>query len=264
LQRVISIRTPENIELKFALAGAGSRAAAYFVDLLLMFFVGQLLVNLIAYLVGLFMRTFQAGSQVWAAAVGSLLAFLLYNGYFMVFEWLMNGQTPGKRLMHIRVIKEGGYALRFVDTLLRNLLRVIDFIPLFYGVGLVSLLLSRYSQRLGDLVAGTLVVHQEPIETESLLADLEATAGSLSDPLPQAQVAAIPAEVVTLATDFLRRRADLSARHRQEIGMEVIDLIRRTSGLAPSPRQSMESFMTAIIRQAEQIAPSSFPAQLPL
>ena len=103
-----------------------------------------------------------------------LASFALYNGYFILFEWLLNGQTPGKRMLHVRVIKQGGYALRFFDTLLRNLLRVVDFLPLFYGVGLTSLLLTRDSQRLGDLVAGTLVVYQEPVETESLLADLPA------------------------------------------------------------------------------------------
>jgi uncharacterized RDD family membrane protein YckC len=81
----------------------------------------------------------------WAAALGGLLLFALYNGYFILFEWLWNGQTPGKRLLHVRVIRQGGYALRFFDTLLRNLLRVIDFLPLFHGVGLVGMLLTRDS-----------------------------------------------------------------------------------------------------------------------
>ncbi len=81
------------------------------------------------------------------------------------------------------MIKQGGYALRFFDTLLRNLLRVVDFLPLFYGVGLTSLLLTRDSQRLGDLVAGTLVVYQEPVESGSLVAELPA-AGLAEPPLP--------------------------------------------------------------------------------
>ena len=106
--------------------------------------------------------------MAWKAGYGyprswAWAAFALYNGYFILLEWLLNGQTPGKRLLHIRVIKQGGYALRFFDTLLRNLLRVVDFLPLFYGVGLTSLLLTRDSQRVGDLVAGTLVVYQEPV-----------------------------------------------------------------------------------------------------
>ena len=171
-QRVVSIRTPENIELSYALAGPGSRAAAYMIDLLLMFTVCQLVINLFIYIFMMLLTTLGADSQVWLAALGILGSFGLYNGYFIILEWLLNGQTPGKRMLHIRVIKQGGYALRFFDTLLRNLLRVIDFLPLFYGVGLTSILLTRDSQRLGDLVAGTLVVYQEPVETESLLPDL--------------------------------------------------------------------------------------------
>ena len=104
-------------------------------------------------------------ANLWVAAIVTLGSFALYNGYFILLEWLMNGQTPGKRMLHIRVIKQGGYSLRFFDTLLRNLLRVVDFLPLFYGVGLTSLVLTRDSQRVGDLVAGTLVVYQEPVET---------------------------------------------------------------------------------------------------
>lgn len=221
-----------------------------------MAFVGQVLINLIVYLIAALAQVFSGESQLWMAAVAGLLFFALYNGYFILFEWLLNGQTPGKRLLHIRVIKEGGYALRLIDTLVRNLLRVVDFIPLFYGVGLASLLLSRYSQRLGDLAAGTLVVHQEPVTTESFLPDLpEARA---TDPaLPAASVAAVPADVLDLTGQFLVRRAELAPRPRQEIGAELLDLIRRSSGLSPQATQSAENFLAAVLSQAEQRSPSS-------
>jgi uncharacterized RDD family membrane protein YckC len=253
---VISIRTPENIELRYALAGPGSRAAAYFIDLLIMLTAGQLLVNLIVFLIASLFSTFGPGSELWAGAVATLFFFALYNGYFILFEWLLNGQTPGKRVLRLRVIKQGGYALRFVDTLLRNLLRVIDFIPLFYGVGLLSLLLTRQCQRLGDLVAGTLVVYQEPVQTDSLLPDLP-DADESEQPLPAAQVAAIPNKVFSLVSEFLRCRVELAPRARQELGAELIDLIRGTSGLEPRPKQSVESFLSAVVRQAEQTAPLS-------
>jgi uncharacterized RDD family membrane protein YckC len=256
LQRVITIRTPENIELRYALAGAGSRASAYVIDLLLMLFVGQLLINLIAYLLTFLMQLLSVASELWAGAVAALLGFLVYNGYFIFFEWLLNGQTPGKRLLHIRVIKEGGYALRFLDTLVRNLLRVIDFIPLFYGVGLASLLLSRHCQRLGDIAAGTLVVHESPVTTDSLLPNIPESP-TLDSMLPAAQVAAIPVAVLSLTSEFLIRRTDLSARTRQEIGGDIVNLIHRTSGLAPGSMQSMDRFLASVVKQAEQIAPST-------
>jgi uncharacterized RDD family membrane protein YckC len=257
-QRVISIRTPENIELSYVLAGPGSRAAAYVLDFLVMTVVCQTLINLIAYAIGLLIVALGNEGQLWVAAISTLSFFVLYNGYFIVFEWLWNGQTPGKRLLHIRVIKQGGYALRLFDTLLRNLLRIVDFLPLFYGVGLTSILLTRDSQRLGDLVAGTLVVYQEPVETESLLPDLPAP-DELEAPLPTAQLAAIPEEVISLAGQYLQARSELAPRPRQEVGAELVDLIRETSGLQPRPAQSVESFLTSVVRQAEPDPPWSSP-----
>jgi len=263
---VISIRTPENIELSYALAGAGSRAAAYFLDVLIMSVVCQMLLNVLVYAFGLLLSAFGADGAAWAAAILALGSFALYIGYFIFLEWLMNGQTPGKRLLQIRVIKQGGYALRFFDTLLRNLLRVVDFLPLFYGVGLTSLLLTRDSQRLGDLVAGTLVVYQEPVQTESLLPDLPAPEES-ERLLPAAQLSAIPDEAIALAGQYLRSRVELAPRPRQEVAAELAELIRETSGLEPRPGQSIESFLAAIVRQAEPAPPwsarTSAEAELP-
>lgn len=253
LQREVIVRTPENIELRYELCGAGSRAAAYLIDVLLMVCVGQLLVSFIAYFIMILVQTFSLASESWAAAAAGLLAFALYNGYFVFFEWLLNGQTPGKRLLHVRVIKEGGYALRFVDTLLRNLLRTIDFIPAFYGVGLVSLLLTRHCQRLGDLVAGTLVVRQQPMEKQFLLTEWTAPSETESS-LPAAQLTAVPADLVSLVHQFLGRRAELAPRFRQEFAAEFVDLIRHTSGLEPQSAQSNENFLVAVLTQGEQLA----------
>jgi uncharacterized RDD family membrane protein YckC len=265
-QRVVSIRTPENIELSYALAGPGSRAAAYMVDLFLMLSVGQILVNLIAAGFALLMSTLGLEGDLWAAAILGLGSFALYNLYFILLEWLLNGQTPGKRLLHIRVIKYGGYSLRFFDTLLRNLLRVVDFLPLFYGVGLMSLLLTRDSQRLGDLVAGTLVVYQEPVQTEALLPDLPAPDES-EQPLPAVQLAAIPDEAISLAGQYLLARTEMAPRPRQEVAAELVNLIHATSGLEPRPGQGIESFLASVVRSAEPAPPWSSPhsetAELP-
>ncbi len=265
-QRVVLIRTPENIELAYALAGPGSRAAAYVVDLFLMFALGQMLINLLAYGLAALMSALGADASLWVAAIAGLGSFALYNLYFIFLEWLLNGQTPGKRLLHIRVIKQGGYSLRFFDTLLRNLLRVVDFLPLFYGVGLTSLLLTRDSQRLGDLVAGTLVVYQEPVATDSLLPELPAPDKS-EIPLPAAQLAAIPEEAISLAGQYLLSRAEMAPRPRQEVAAELVHLIHAASGLEPRAGQSIESFLAAVVRQAEPAPPWSAPhsetAELP-
>jgi uncharacterized RDD family membrane protein YckC len=264
-QRLVSIRTPENIELSYALAGPGSRAAAYFIDLLIMSVLCQMLINLLAYAIALLLSALGANGNLWVLAIASLGTFALYNGYFILLEWLLNGQTPGKRLLHIRVIKQGGYALRFFDTLLRNLLRIVDFLPLFYGVGLTSLLLTRDSQRLGDLVAGTLVVYQEPVQTDSMLPELP-TPEESELLLPAMQLALVPPEAVALAVQYLRSRNELAPRPRQEVGAELVNLIREISGLEPRSKQSVESFLAAVVRQAEPVLPwsSRTPAETEL
>jgi uncharacterized RDD family membrane protein YckC len=258
-QRLVSIRTPENIELSYVLAGPGSRAAAYILDLFIMVTVCQVLINLIASVFVMLFSAFEVNSQLWISAIATLVFFAFYNGYFILLEWLMNGQTPGKRLLHIRVIKQGGYAIHFFDILLRNLLRVVDFLPLFYGVGLTSILFTRDSQRLGDLVAGTLVVYQEPVETESLLPDLPATE-ELEPTFPAEQVAAIPNDAISLAAQYLRSRIELAPRPRQELAADLVNLISELSGLEPRPAQGVENFLAAVVRQAEQAPPWSSPA----
>jgi hypothetical protein len=162
----------------------------------------------------------------------------------------------GKRLLHVRVIRQGGYALRFFDTLLRNLLRVIDFLPLFYGVGLVSLLFTRDSQRIGDLVAGTLVVYQEPVETESMLPELPAATAD-EPSLPAEALAAVPGELVGIVGVYLRTKEEMTPRPRQEIAAELADLVNQASGLDPRAGQGVENFLTSIVRQSEQGLPSS-------
>ncbi len=255
---MISIRTPENIELSYALAGPGSRAAAYLLDLLIMMVVCQILVNLFILGFALLFNALGLDSELWVSAIVTLIFFTLYNCYFIFLEWLWNGQTPGKRLVHIRVIKQGGYALQFFDTLLRNLLRVVDFLPAFYGVGLTSLLLTRDSQRVGDLVSGTLVVYQDPVEAGSLLLELPEPDRN-EVPFPAERLASVPAEVLSMVGEYLRARGELAPRPRQELAAELVQIIRETSGLEPQPRQSIESFLIALVRQAEPDPSSSAP-----
>ena len=214
-----------------------------------------MLINLIVFAFAvLFERLGRAKRVMGIRDRGFLGSFALYNGYFILLEWLLNGQTPGKRMLHIRVIKQGGYALRFFDTLLRNLLRVVDFLPLFYGVGLTSLLLTRDSQRLGDLVAGTLVVYQEPVETESLLPDLPAPE-RFEAALPAVQLAAIPNEAISLADQYLRSRTELAPRPRQEIAAELVESHPRNQRAGAAARARRRE-LPGIRRQASRASPS--------
>jgi uncharacterized RDD family membrane protein YckC len=248
LERKIVIRTPENLEVSYELAGAGTRAAAYVVDSVLMMAILSVLQNA-------FVALFSAlgeEMQVYAVAVLGLIGFMYFNGYFIVFELLWAGQSPGKRLLGLRVIKTGGYALRFPDTLIRNLLRSIDFIPVMYGVGLTSLLFTRRCQRIGDVVAGTLVVYQESAETGDELLP-SASEMSPSTPLPVVKLGLIPTNVVEISDEFLRAKDQLAPKFRQQFASDLLELIERLSGLIPPANQSAEAFLLSVVRQCGQI-----------
>ncbi len=153
----LSIETPEQIDISFQKAGIGSRFYAALIDtglLVLILFVG--------YYVNLNFIT-ELGDTLgnWLGAIGGILVFALFWGYYMVFEVTSNGQTLGKRALGLRVIKDGGYPIGFADSAIRNLVRVVDFLPFFYGAGLLTMLINGNWQRLGDLAAGTLVVKTE-------------------------------------------------------------------------------------------------------
>ena len=246
LERKIVVRTPENLEVSYELAGAGTRAAAYTIDVILMMLVLNIFQGLIVAIVSPLPEEFRP----YIIAVLGILSFVYFNAYFMAFELLWAGQSPGKRIVGIRVVKTGGFALRFPDTLLRNLLRAVDFIPLFYGVGLLSLLLTHRCQRLGDIVAGTLVVYQEGNSKE---APFSTVAEETSDPLPIISLGMIPSDVMETCDEFLRTREQMAPKFRQQLAQSLVDLIEQMSRLAPASDQSMESFLSRIVSQAGRI-----------
>jgi uncharacterized RDD family membrane protein YckC len=245
--RTVTIRTPENIEFRYTLAGPGTRGAAYLLDSIILGAVGWLLTQPLS------AALIQAeGVGPWIAALFGLLLFVVFQGYFVWFDWKGNGRSPGKKTLGIRVIKDGGYALTFTDSLLRNLLRFVDFLPFLNAVGLASICVTRHGQRLGDLVAGTLVVHQHEIATASLTPYIPLATTPAS--LPAHQLLALPADVHDLAVEFFRYADTLVPLHRQELAAGIAAMITRTATLTPAPNQSAEGFLAAVIRQAGRVA----------
>ena len=106
-------------------------------------------------------------TAIWLAAILIFGFFVLFYGYFILFEAIWNGQTPGKRLTRIRVIKDSGQPITAIDAVARNVLRIIDQLPAGYGIGVLCAWISPQSKRLGDYVAGTVVIHEKPSESVS-------------------------------------------------------------------------------------------------
>ncbi len=162
----INIETPENITFGYALAGLGSRFLSTMIDTIIIVFL-LFLANLLA--VYLILLANLQDSPGWIIAILSALNFLLVWGYYIIFESVWNGQTPGKRLFSMRVVGRDGVPVSFFASSIRNLVRIIDFFPSLYGVGILTMFLNKKQLRLGDMAAGTLVVYDKNVT----LADLD-------------------------------------------------------------------------------------------
>jgi uncharacterized RDD family membrane protein YckC len=210
----LRIETPENVAFDYEVAGIGSRFLAALVDTALIV-VLQLIVYAVILAVG-------SGSNVlskWLPAILGLLAFFFLWGYYVFFELLWNGQSPGKRLAGLRVIRTDGTPVTMTESLVRNLVRLVDFLPLLYGAGVVAMFINEQSRRLGDLAAGTLVVHDRAMVS---LASLDSPAAL--GPLPGAEGLVLPVNRLSpsdiqLAEAFIQRRQHLF--NRPEIATRI-------------------------------------------
>jgi uncharacterized RDD family membrane protein YckC len=247
------IETPERVELHFVLANVGNRFLAAFIDHLIQIVAG-LIVLLIA---GVLTNwTLFEGMGVWAAAITVLVIFAIYWGYFVVFETLWNGQTPGKRVMKLRVVREDGRPVRFFEAFIRNLLRLaVDLMPPFsYAIGVVSIIFSPRSKRIGDFVAGTVVVKERSTEAPSLgqiLKISEAEQRRAEQP-PTFAIAAdtrklTEMEVRAIET-FLNRRFELGEPSRSALAMRIANPISTRLGI-PLEGTSPETLLEEVAKQ---------------
>jgi uncharacterized RDD family membrane protein YckC len=217
----LTIDTPEQIALEFTLAGVGSRFIAIAVDTLI-----QAALLLLAYIAAiLFMLTGAVdASSLWVLAIVVLVVFVLMYGYFALFEWLWQGRTPGKRTAGLRVISANGLPLTPYQAFVRNLLRIVDQLPVLYGVGIGVVLFTERGQRLGDLVAGTVVVREDAARRETFAPEPPSATGTRGR-LPS--VARLTDAELALAERFLQRRADLDVHVREERARQIAIHLRQ-------------------------------------
>lgn len=225
----VVIETPEQIEFSYELAGLGSRFLASLYDHLLQF--ATIAVTYLALFLAYKNLSFAAGllektSQTTIMGFLMILAFLLYFGYFPFFETIWNGQTPGKRIVGIRVIKSGGYPLSFNDIFLRNLLRLVDVLPWSYLIGIVLIFFDFKHRRLGDMIAQTLVIKERQEECPKVVS---AVSVSLGDGFNVSVVQGITEKMYNLVRDFLVRRERLDYVNRiiiaKKLALPILDVM---------------------------------------
>jgi uncharacterized RDD family membrane protein YckC len=224
LDNTAEVETPEHVRFRYRVAGPVRRMLAYLLDLLIRAGVLLVLGVVIAIALG-------GGDAV--SGVLLICAFILEWGYYVFFETTSDGRSPGKRALSLRVVKEGGYPIGFIDSVLRNLLRGADFLPVGYLIGLFAMAADSRFRRLGDRVAGTMVVVEERSRVAPpLTLNPPPTAGELEAFPQRPPLSAWERETLEL---YLRR-VDLTAARREELAQMIAPaLAQRMSVTAKDP-----------------------------
>jgi uncharacterized membrane protein SpoIIM required for sporulation len=255
LEQRVEIETPEHVAFHYTIAGIGSRAAAALVDFFIVWGVviglWLLAIVLVALLGGKLLSGggTEALTGSWVFAAMYLAYFALSWGYAVFFEAIADGQTPGKKRMGLRVVQDGGYSISFGASAVRNFVRVLDAQPGFlYAVGMVSSLFSKTGKRVGDHLAGTIVVHERVPDF--------APAVSISAPLPNGSAPLISAQLTddefSLLQRFMARRQALDAPRRTEL---TAQLARRFADRLPEGNSDAARLVR--LSQSEQEARAS-------
>jgi uncharacterized RDD family membrane protein YckC len=209
-----SVLTPERVNLQYDIAGIGSRGAAAMVDTLIQavaLFV-LLLAGSAAIGVGATFGSLEQSAGEALLVLFVVAVFAITNGYYMLFEILWSGQTPGKRLVGVRVLRENGYSIRPIDAVIRNLVRIVDWLPLVYGVGVLTMLLNQRSRRLGDFASGTIVVREASRGAGRIL---------ISPRFSESSSVALSGSDASLVRDFLVRRGSMNNQARTDLARRL-------------------------------------------
>jgi uncharacterized RDD family membrane protein YckC len=242
----LEIETPERVTVRLEPAGVGARAIAWLTDAGCIFlcWVTALLAWSVA---GDLVQRVQALS--WLGQLLALLSVLLAGwGWDVAWEVLGGGRTPGKRLAGLRVVQLDGGQVGLPGSLVRNLLRAVE-LPLAYAPAILAVALGARRQRLGDLVAGTLVVRQRRFDLSRYDAP---AAGAGPDRFPQLRgAAALPSEAFERLADFLRRRPELEPGARRRLAVRLAAALAGRAGVSPPAPEEAEPFLEALrARQA--------------
>lgn len=230
----IQITTPEQVSLKFKIAGLGSRATANIVDWFILILI-NVAVSLSIILIGKMIPDLHPIPTVsnYVYAVMIILLFLLLWGYFVFFEFFASGRTPGKMLVGIRVIQENGQSITFLASAVRNLFRIIDFLPALFLLGILMIFFHSRHKRIGDIAAGTLVVYQRKTQRKMI---------KKKNPLEKEIEKRLNTHQISL---------DLDEWSKKKIGIREWELLKtymlRRRSLAPKERETMTMQVAGIL-----------------
>ncbi len=247
------VETPENIRFGYDVADIGSRFLAILIDSLIQ---GVIYVVLFFSLVVLAnqLTVIELPSAINdALAIGVIIVlFIIQFGYFMFFEIILNGQTPGKHLFGLRVVKDNGAPFAPLDAVIRNLVRIIDFFPFAYGIGLVAMFFNARAKRLGDFAAGTLVVKQRQQVRLQDLQVVVAPSAAAPAPLGWAQ---LDAQDLALIESFFQREKSLT--NSDALALQLAQRLAAKMGApanaAPRAADAAKEFLRHLLQTARRV-----------
>lgn len=242
---MIRIQTPESVDLAFEPVGLGSRFLAALLDSLIQA-VAVIIIGLAMLGTGILadLGDFELLGNI-ALAILLLLLGLLFGLYKMLFEALWNGQTPGKRMAGIRVVRSNGLPVTFLPVLIRNLMRIIDYLPGWYALGTLALLFSKRHQRLGDLAAGTVVVRDRKAAAPVVPVALNRQPSVDLDRLTEHARRLSEADLAP-ARSFLQRRNQIQAGSRFHLAQQLAENLAAKMGWQDRVEQA-EPFLEEIL-----------------
>jgi uncharacterized RDD family membrane protein YckC len=236
----VQIATPEGVDVELTLAGIGSRFIAAILDFLVQ--GGFLLaVGIVLGVVNGFGADDGETDYV-AAAVFTIAFFLTFFFYDVLFEVRSRGRTLGKRWTGLRVVRTGGRPVNLVTSVVRNVLRLVDILPSFYALGMLSIFVTRRNQRLGDIAAGTLVIRDRPGGVRGAPATPLSTATVGTGAADGWDVSGVSAQDIATVRRFLERRGDLAADARRNLAADLERRLRPRVAGAPE-RLGPEEFL---------------------
>jgi len=193
------------------------------------------------------------GTQ-WVIAILIFVAFLVQFGYYSFFEAIWNGQTPGKRWTHLRVMQDSGRPITPYDAILRNLLRFIDWLPTLYAVGIVTILINREKKRVGDYAAGTVVVHEKPLQGVSSIWAATAPSPSAAQTVSALPTVQLSSEELQLIETFFERRASLEPDVRRSMARQIAIKLGDRLSIPSEQRPDAEKFLESLAEQRRSSA----------
>lgn len=251
----VTLQTPESVELEFTLAGIGNRALALIIDYTVLSITLTVFITAWSLLSIQVFISNSGNLGLWLVAIALFVSFCIYTGYFVIFETIWQGQTPGKRFAKIRVIQNNGRPIGLQQATLRSLLRAIDD-TLFLGAFLI--MLSRREKRLGDWAAGTIVIQAElPVaaatfaiseQAESLAKQLLQSNADLSQLLP---------DDFAVIREYLQRRRAMAPKARGQLSLQLAEQVKDIIALKKLPAAvPPDVFLEAVYLAYQGLAPS--------